>query len=92
MSSTTLLSINVSLAASSTVTVKTVFGNNLGTLTEGDCRTLLTRVAREKAAIKELDLGKVAAGSYQDRELNALDAARVMIIDRLNNLEVTASE
>ena len=92
MSSTTSLNIRVSSAASSTMTVKTVFGHNLEQLDEADCRALLTRVARDKAALKDLDLGKVAAGSYQDRELKALDAARVMIIDRLNGLEVTASE
>jgi len=90
--STTSLRLSVSTAASASITVKTVFGHNIAELSEGDCRALLNRIATEKKAIKELDLGKVVSGTFQDRELKALDAARVMVIDALDALEVTASE
>lgn len=81
------ITIEVSVAPFASTTTKTVYGHILSNLTEGDMRNLLVKVAKERQAIKDLDLGKVEKGSYQERELASLDAARVALIDALNAIE-----
>lgn len=81
------LNISVSTAPMAKTEVTTVFGYNVAELSEGDCRGLLQRVASEKKALLDLDLQKgksVEKDSYLDRELKALDSARVVLIDTLD--------
>lgn len=81
------ITVEVSSAPYSEKRLKIVFGNDVSKLSETSIRTMLHRQAKERAEIKSLELGEVVKGSYQDREIKALDAARVALIDALNDLK-----
>ena len=82
-----LINVNVPTTPFAKTTVTTIFGADITRFNESELRSTLQRIAKAKADMKALELGKVTTGSYQDRELKALDAARVAVIDALNALE-----
>lgn len=68
--------------------VTTIYGRDIKQMDENALRDALLRVASERKGLSELGLGdSVKKGSYQDRQLKALDAARVALIDALDKLE-----
>tara|TARA_R110000744_G_scaffold170264_2_gene288420 strand:- start:19839 stop:21188 length:1350 start_codon:yes stop_codon:yes gene_type:complete len=86
------ITVNVSTAPFAQRNLVTVFGNDVSLMGESTIRETLQRVAQERANLKALELGKVVVGSYQDRELKALDAARVALIDALDTLAKSEDE